>query len=106
MPTPDAEIIAEGIFDFKEVSAKAQAKNLVGNIEKQIIEGGSSGENPAITMQSNEKVTIEMINDGINNAIRTAISGSTKLPEKISVVYPDGKVKILTLKEFLNGARF
>ena len=78
------------------------------NIQSEVLAGGTDNENPCFTLQNNPNMTLELINNGILDAVSTATHGETSLPDKVGLVYPDGQVKILSINEFKNpnGQRF
>ncbi len=106
--TPDAEIIGEGIWDFKNISRDAKTANLQKNIQDYVLGTRKQADNMSLNLLDNPNLTMDMVNNGVNDAINTAKAGgiTSSLPDKVSVVYKNGTTKILTIQEIENGAKF
>lgn len=106
--TPDAEIMGEGIFDFKNVNTtspngiKTNIRDYVSNPSKR-----SKAEGIVFNIKDNPSATPAYINQGIIDAIGT-VANEINLANKIGIVYPNGGTKIISIHEFklTNGARF
>lgn len=107
--TPDAEVIGEGIFDFKNINSNS-ANGIKTNIRDYVMNPSkrSNVENLCFNAKTNPVATPENINQGILDAISTANANGTtnNLAQKIGIVYPNGKTKIIGLQDFINGIRF
>ena len=108
VPTPDAEIIGEGIFDFKNVNASEPSK-ISTNVRDYVMNPSkrSQADGLIFNIKNNPNANPSAINQGILDAIST-VSNESNLASKIGVVYSDGTTKIISIQEFkmTNGARF
>jgi hypothetical protein len=106
--TPDAEIIGEGIFDFKNVNATDPDK-ISRNVMDYVMAPSkrSNADGLVFNIKDNINATPASINQGIIDAIST-ISNEVNLASKIGIVYSNGSSKIISIQEFklANGARF
>ncbi|MCA6365214.1 MAG: hypothetical protein IM638_19435, partial [Bacteroidetes bacterium] len=107
--TPDAEIIGKGIFDFKNVNSTTQ-NAIKTNVMTYVMNPSqrSDAQGLIFNIKENTFATPQMIDQGILDAISTADFNYTtnSLAQFIGVRYSDGSIKIITLNEFRNGARF
>jgi hypothetical protein len=109
VPTPDAEIIGKGIFDFKNVNSTSQ-NGIKTNVMTYVMNPSDRSEAQGLifNIKENPVATPQIINQGIIDAITTADFNQTtnSLAQIIGVMYSDGSIKTITLNEFKNGTRF
>jgi hypothetical protein len=106
--TPDAEIIGEGIFDFKNVNATSES-GIKTNVRDYVMNPSKRSEADGLVfnIKDNPSATPASINQGVLDAVST-VSNESNLAKKIGVVYSNGTTKIISIQEFkvANGARF
>lgn len=109
VPTPDAKIFGEGIWDFKNINPNALSKNITRNIESYVLVAKRQADNIAFNLIEHPGITPEMVNTGVRNAMQTvSMSGTSSYADKVGVVYKNGNTKIISINEFKTdgGERF
>ncbi|MEG3851013.1 hypothetical protein QT971_28580 [Microcoleus sp. herbarium19] len=96
--TPDAEIDGE-IWEFKELSP--EAVSIKNTVQRGVAVAKKRA--PNVAYHINTEVDIEDINRGISRAM---VWDTERLLQKISIVFNDSQVQILTREELDNGQYF
>ena len=96
--TPDAEIDGE-IWEFKELSS--EAVSIKNTVQRGVAVAKKRA--PNVAYHINTDADIADINKGITRAL---VWDTEKLLQKISLVFNDGRVQVLTREELDNGESF
>ncbi len=100
--TPDAEIIGEGIFDFKNVKAISE-NSIKTNVRDYVMNPFKRNEADGLVfyIKDNPSATPASINQGVLDAVST-VSNESNLAKKIGVPLSPQKMTTKGLKFFLS----
>ncbi|NIG56002.1 hypothetical protein [Chitinophaga sp. Cy-1792] len=104
--TPDANVKGIGIFDFKALEAD-DVEAIIKNVHDYTL--GTKAQNAdhmAFSMKENPYMKVEYVNQGVSLALETVDFSGVRIADKVALIYPDGKIKIIDINDFRNGIRF